>query len=74
MFVRVLVLISTHKNMKNDDKVIAKLPADEKDELVALADKLDVSIGQIVRESLQRFKPVLIQRLAERQEAAALPQ
>lgn len=59
--------------MKNDDKVIAKLPREEKEELTELADKLDVSLGQVTREALQRFKPVLIQRVAEKEQATAIP-
>ena len=57
--------------MKNDDKVIAKIPGDEKQEYVELADKLDLNLSQVVRESLQRFKPVLIKRVAEKERATA---
>ena len=60
--------------MKNDDKVIAKLPRDEKEELVDLAQKLDLTLGQITREALQRFRPVLIQRVAEKEQATAVPE
>jgi hypothetical protein len=59
--------------MKNDDKVIAKLPSEEKQELVELGEKLDMTLGQITREALQRMKPVLRQRLAEKEQATALP-
>jgi hypothetical protein len=55
-----------------DDKVIAKLPADEKEALIDFADRLDVSQGQIIREALQRFRPVLEQRVAERERATGL--
>jgi predicted DNA-binding protein len=36
-----------------DDKVIAKLPAEEKQELIRLAESLDVPISQIVREGVR---------------------
>jgi hypothetical protein len=58
--------------MRNDDKVIAKIPQDEKQAIVELGAKLDMTMGQIVRESLQRFKPVLIERVAERERATTI--
>ncbi len=59
--------------MKNDEMVVAKLPKEEKDELVELGGKLDITLGQITREALQRFKPTLIERAAEKERAIAVP-
>jgi hypothetical protein len=58
--------------MKNNDKVIAKIPKDEKREMVDLGLKLDMTMGQIVREALQRFRPILVERVAEKEKATAV--
>lgn len=60
--------------MKNDDKVIAKLPLAEKQEFMDLGERVGLTQGQIVREALQRFKPVLIQRVNELEAATAVPE
>ncbi len=44
-----------------DDKVIAKIPANEKAELVDMAETLDIPISQIVREAV-REKVLKMQR------------
>lgn len=48
------VLKSTIPNMKiKDDKIIAKLPIDEKQELADFALVLDVPMSQIIREGVR---------------------
>jgi len=50
-------------------KVIADVPDGLRDELDELGAKLDLRMGQRVREALERFMPVLRQRAGERAEA-----
>lgn len=51
-------------------KVIADVPTDMREKLDDLADKLDLRMGQMVREAIERTIPVWQQRANERAEAA----
>ena len=51
-------------------KVIADVPVDMRDKLDDLGEKLDLRMGQMVREAIERTIPVWQQRATERAEAA----
>ena len=53
--------------MKKDETIIAKLPAEEKAQYLEFGAKLDLTLSQMIREALLRFKPILRSRWEERQ-------
>lgn len=50
-------------------KVIADVPDEMRDEIDALSEKLDLRMGQMVREAIERTIPIWRQRATERAEA-----
>jgi len=50
-------------------KVIADVPAEMRDKLDDLGERLDLRMGQMIREAIERAIPVWQQRAAERAEA-----
>lgn len=51
-------------------KVIADVPVEMRDKIDDLGEKLDLRMGQMVREALERTIPIWQQRAVERAEAA----
>jgi hypothetical protein len=53
-------------------KVIAEVPEELRNAIDELGPRADLTMGQIVREALERFMPILRQRVAERERATAV--
>lgn len=54
-------------------RVIADVPENLRNEIDILGPKVDLKMSQIVREALERFMPILRQRVAEREAATLTP-
>lgn len=57
--------------MDKDDKVIARIPKTTKENYVEVGAKLNMTMGDVVREALEFFYPVLVRRVEEKEKALA---